>query len=176
MSFGPFRLDLDSDCLWKDDQEVRLRRKPFAILRFLLQNPRRLVTHADIVEAVWGKMVISESLLRNHVHDLRSVVGEGVVETVVGRGYRFTPEIQHVHTGEPKLASSPEQDDSAKYVVGRESELDALRSALRSACDRRRTAVFVTGEAGVGKTTLVDVFVEQASKQRTLLVGRGACV
>jgi DNA-binding winged helix-turn-helix (wHTH) protein len=176
VSFGPFRLDLDSERLWKDDQEVRLRRKPLAILRFLVQNPRRLVTHADIVEAVWGKIAISESLLRNHVHDLRSVVGEGVVETVVGRGYRFTPDVQHVHTGAPKPTSSPAQDDSANYVVGRESELNALRSALRSACDGKRTAVFVTGEAGVGKTTLVDVFVEQASEERTLLVGRGACV
>ena len=176
LSFGPFRLDLDSERLWKHDREVRLRRKPFAILRFLVHNPRRLVTHADIVEAVWGKMVISESLLRNHVHDLRSVVGEGVVETVVGRGYRFTPEIQHVHTGEPTLASSPAQDGSVKHVVGRESELDALRSGLRSACDGKRTTVFVTGEAGVGKTTLVDAFVEQASERRRLLVGRGACV
>ena len=176
LSFGPLRLDLDSERLWKHDREVRLRRKPFAILRFLVHNPRRLVTHAEIVEAVWGKMAISESLLRNHVHDLRSVVGEGVVETVVGRGYRFTLEIQHVHTGESKLASSPAQDDSASYVVGRELELDSLRAALRSACDRKRTTVFVTGEAGVGKTTLVDAFVEQASEQRRLLVGRGACV
>jgi hypothetical protein len=56
LSFANFRLDLDSERLWKDDDE---------------------------------------GLLRNHVHDLRSVLGEGLVETVVGRGYRFTPEIQH---------------------------------------------------------------------------------
>jgi len=164
LSFATFRLDLDLERLWNHDREVQLRRKPFAILRLLVQNPKRLVTHAEIVEAVWGKTAMSESLLRNHVHDLRSVVGEGVVETVVGRGYRFTPEIQHIPTGEAKRGSSPSQDDSAKYVVGRESELDALHSALRSACDRKRTTVFVTGEAGVGKTTLVDVFVEQASE------------
>ena len=64
LSFAPFRLDLDSERLWKHDQEVRLRRKPFAILRFLVQNPRRLVTHAEVVEAVWGKIAMSESLLR----------------------------------------------------------------------------------------------------------------
>jgi hypothetical protein len=57
-----------------------------------------VVTHAEIVDAVWGKIAMSEGLLRNHVHDLRSVIGEGLVETVVGRGYRFTAEIQHVHT------------------------------------------------------------------------------
>src|ERR1700739_3687854 len=88
LSFPPFRLDLDAERLWRDDKEVPLRRKPFAILRYLVQNPQRLGLQAEIVEAVWGKIAMSESLLRTHVHDLRGVLGEGVVETVVGRGYR----------------------------------------------------------------------------------------
>src|SRR5690349_16169342 len=83
LSFDNYRLDLDSERLWKHDQEVQLRRKPFAILRFLVQNPKRLVTHAEIVEAVWGKIAMSESLLRTHVSDLRNVLGAGLVETVV---------------------------------------------------------------------------------------------
>jgi DNA-binding winged helix-turn-helix (wHTH) protein len=176
LSFPPFRLDLDSERLWKADKELHLRRKPFAILRLLVQNPRRLVTHAEVVDAVWGKIAMSEGLLRTHLHDLRSVLGEGVVETVVGRGYRFTAAIQDVHADEHELALFLTRDDSAKRFVGRDSELDALRSALRSARDRKRTTVFVTGEAGVGKTTLVDVFVEQANEHGQLLVGRGACV
>lgn len=176
LSFATFRLDLDSERLWKHDREVHLRRKPFAILRFLVRNPGRLVTHAEVVDAVWGKVAMSEGLLRTHVFDLRSVLGEGVVETVVGRGYRFAAEIQHVHLDEREHAASPTRSDSAKRFVGRESEMDALRSALRSARDRKRTTVFVTGEAGVGKTTLVDVFVEQASEHGQLFVGRGACV
>ena len=176
LSFAPFRLDLDSERLWKHDQEVRLRRKPFAILRFLVQNPRRLVTHAEVVEAVWGKIAMSESLLRTHVHDLRGVLGEGIVETVVGRGYRFVAEIEHVYADDPRLPESPAQNGSAKRVVGREAELDALRAALRSARERKRAVVFVTGDAGVGKTTLVDLFVERESEQGRLLVGRGACV
>src|SRR6266849_2825788 len=95
LSFPPFRLDLDAERLWRDDKEVPLRRKPFAILRYLVQNPQRLATHAEIGEAVWGKIAMSESLLRTHVHDLRGALGEGVVETVVGRGYRFVAEVKH---------------------------------------------------------------------------------
>src|SRR5260221_10671535 len=97
LSFPPFRLDLESERLWKDNNEVQLRRKPFAILRYLVQNPQRLLTHAEIVEAVWGKIAMSESLLRTHVHSLRGALGEGIVETVVGRGYRFVPEIKHAY-------------------------------------------------------------------------------
>src|SRR4029077_2555734 len=83
LSFPPFQLDLDAERLWRDDKEVQLRRKPFAILRFLVQNPQRLLTHEEIVEAVWGKIAMSESLLRTHVHSLRGALGEGIVETVV---------------------------------------------------------------------------------------------
>lgn len=175
LSFPPFRLDPDSERLWKHDQEVRLRRKPFAILRFLALNPGRLVTHAEVVEAVWGKLAMSESLLRTHVYDLRTVIGDGVVETVVGRGYRFTADVQNVDSDGRALAPAI-AEDSASLVVARESERDALRSALRAASDRKRTTVFVTGEAGVGKTTLVDVFVEDATQQGQVLAGRGACI
>jgi len=176
LSFPPFRLDLDSERLWKNGEELKLRRKPFAILRHLVQHRDRLVTHAEIVEAVWGKIAMSESLLRTHVRDLRQGLGEGVIETVVGRGYRFLPEVAHVdgRLGPNQRAEAPET--FAKPVVGRESELETLRGALRSARDRRRTTVFVTGEGGVGKTTLVDYFLQQASAQGALLVGRGACI
>jgi DNA-binding response OmpR family regulator len=90
LSFPPFRLDFVEERLWKGNLELQLRPKPFAILRYLAQNPRRLVTRAEIVDAVWGERVaMSESLVRTHVHDLRRAVGESVIETVVGRGYRF---------------------------------------------------------------------------------------
>ena len=174
LSFPPFRLDLDAERLWRDGKAVELRRKPFAILRYLVQNPQRLVTHAEVVEAVWGKVAMSEGLLRTHIHALRAVLGEGIVETVVGRGHRFVAEIAHAED-RALLGPTEPADARASRIVGRESEIEALRAALRSARDRRRTTVFVSGEAGVGKTTLVDTFLERTSAG-ALLVGRGSCV
>jgi DNA-binding winged helix-turn-helix (wHTH) protein len=90
LSFPPFHLDLVEERLWKDGREVQLRPKPFAILRYLAQRPRRLVTRSEIVEAVWGSPVaMSGSLLRTHISDLRHTLGQAVIETVIGRGYRF---------------------------------------------------------------------------------------
>ncbi len=90
LSFPPFRLDVADERLWNGERAVRLRRKPFAILRYLAQRPQRLVTYGELVEAVWGSAVaMSESLLRTHVVDVRRALGDGFVETVVGRGYRF---------------------------------------------------------------------------------------
>src|SRR6266404_5418406 len=87
--FGAFRMDVGEQRLWKGSEELKLRRKPFAILRFLTANPLRLVTRKEVVEAVWGKIAMSESLLRTHISDVRRAIGDDTVETVVGRGYRF---------------------------------------------------------------------------------------
>src|SRR5258708_2638568 len=73
--FGPFRLDVGEQRLWRGDDELKLRRKPFAILRFLTGNPLRLATQEEVVEAVWGKIAMSESLLRTHMSEVRRVLG-----------------------------------------------------------------------------------------------------
>jgi NAD(P)H-dependent FMN reductase len=83
------RIDLAEERVWKDGVEVHLRRKPFAILKILARHPKQIVTQAELVEAVWGDVSTSQSLLRTHMRDLRHVLGDEVVETVVGRGYRF---------------------------------------------------------------------------------------
>src|SRR5258706_16203249 len=92
--FPPFRFDVSDERLWKGTEELKVRRKPFAILKYLTANPRHLVTQEELVEAVWGKIAMSESLLRTHVSELRRLLGEGVIETVVGRGYRFLLDVQ----------------------------------------------------------------------------------
>jgi DNA-binding winged helix-turn-helix (wHTH) protein len=96
LSFPPFHLDVAEERLWKNGRELRLRPKPFAILRYLTRHPRRLVTQSEIVDAVWGKIAMSDSLLRTHIRDLRRVLGERVIETVVGRGYRFVADVSEI--------------------------------------------------------------------------------
>src|SRR5262245_42411065 len=96
--FPAFRLGPDDGRLWQGTELLTLRRKPFAILRFLATNPGRLVTHDELMKQVWGGTVVSESAVRSHLHELRQVLGDGVIETVIGRGYRFVPAIT---TAEP---------------------------------------------------------------------------
>jgi DNA-binding winged helix-turn-helix (wHTH) protein len=93
LSFAGFRLDLSEERLWKDDREVRLRRKPYAILSHLVGHPHRLVTHSELVEAIWGKSALSGSLVRTHVSAVRRAIGYRLIETVQGRGYRFMAEV-----------------------------------------------------------------------------------
>jgi len=169
--FPPFRLDADEERLWKGEKLLALRRKPFAILRYLVSHPKKLVTREELLAHVWGGTVVSDSAMRGHMHELRQVLGEGVIETVIGRGYRFVAKIRD-ETVEQVMTQAFETDP---LVVGREAELDSLRSAFARATSGDRQLCFITGEPGIGKSTLVRTFLSGIDL-RTVSVGRGACL
>ena len=164
----------------KAGRELRLRRKPFAILRYLAENPRRLVTQEELVNAVWGKVAMSDSVLRTHVRALRQVIGDDLIETVIGRGYRFIADVQEEDdaSAHPSVvASDPSRIDAPQPLfVGRVAELSALRDALEKARNGVRQLVFVTGDAGVGKTALVDALLQQVASEAAAWCARGLCV
>lgn len=170
IAFSPFRLDPDEGRLWKGKTQLALRKKPFAILSYLAAHPKKLVTHHELLEQVWGGSKVSDSAMRSHLHELRQVLGEGVIETVIGRGYRFVAELQSA-TAAP---GTPVELDVDPLVVGRDAELATLRAALERARDGSRQLCFVTGEPGIGKSTLVRTFLAGLDP-RTVSIGRGAC-
>ncbi len=61
-------------------------------------------------------------------------------------------------------------------IVGRDQPLSDLRTHLARAIQGHRQIVFVTGEAGIGKTTLVDEFQRQAAQGAPIMIARGQCV
>jgi DNA-binding winged helix-turn-helix (wHTH) protein/tetratricopeptide (TPR) repeat protein len=172
--FPPFRLDVRDERLWKGTQELKLRRKPFAILRYLTSHPLRLVTQEELVEAVWGKVAMSESLLRSHVSDLRRAVGEDVIETVVGRGYRFLRAVE----AEQQVAPPKEHHASAaaSKLVGRSREMGVLQESFERVLSGDRQVVFLMGDPGIGKTALANDFVVRVARPQGALILRGACV
>lgn len=174
IAFAGFRLDVTEERLWKGGKLLTLRRKPFAILRYLAANPKRLVTQEELLTQVWGGAVVSESAIRSHLHELRQVLGDGVIETVIGRGYRLTVEVsaEAVPPAAPVRAAATRPD---RHVVGRDAELAALRTALERASTGHRQLVVVSGEPGIGKTTLVDTFLDEL-EDRGVLAVRGHCM
>lgn len=170
IAFPPFRLEPDEGRLWKGETLLALRKKPLAILAYLAAHPKKLVTHDELLEHVWRGAVVSDSAMRSHLHELRQVLGEGVIETVIGRGYRFTAQIQ----SQDVTPVAPLIPDADPLVVGRDAELAVLRSMLERARGGRRQLSFVTGEPGIGKSTLVRTFLAGLDP-RTTLIARGAC-
>ncbi len=71
--FPPFRLDLSNACLWEGEQEIRLRPKTFAVLRYLVEHPGRVVSKADLLQAVWAETAVSDGVLRGCISELRKI-------------------------------------------------------------------------------------------------------
>lgn len=89
-----FRIDLQDERLWDGETPVRLTRKAFELLRFLIQNPNRLLTREEILKGLWRGVHVSDGLVKEYIHDLRLALDDDprrprMIETVRGRGYRF---------------------------------------------------------------------------------------
>ena len=67
--------------------------------------------------------------------------------------------------------------NSLPSFVGREPELQKLEGLLRQAIEGTGRMVFITGEPGIGKTSLSDEFLRRARRQQLgILISRGRCV
>lgn len=101
LSFPPFLLDVQGGRLWRGASEVRLRRRQFAILCYLAERPGRLVRRDELVAGVWNGVAVSDGVLREHVRQLRTVLGPTLIQTVRGLGYRFVADVKPTHDERP---------------------------------------------------------------------------
>ena len=181
--FDPFRLDPVNERLWRGTELLSVRPKPFAILRYLAVHPGRLVTKEELNKAIWPDTVVGETSLKGYIRDLREVLGDNpeaprFIETVARRGYRFLRQVQRHDEVEAKttlpMLAHAHTDNGA--FVGRAHELKTLRTHFDQALNGTRQVVFVTGESGMGKTTLVDTFLQQLPHDTPAWIGHGQCI
>ena len=188
VEFAPFRLDVIDERLWRGQEARPLTSKAFAVLRCLVAHSGQLVTKAMLMDTVWPETAISESTLTGCIWEVRQALGDSArqphyLETVHGRGYRFialvtepaapvalTPVVLEYPQGLPAPALP------VSCFVGREAELAQLSRCWMRAQVGERRLVFVTGEPGIGKTTLVDAFLDRLAGEATLDIARGQCV
>ena len=93
-SFHSFRLDTANHCLWRGEERLPIAPKAYDVLRYLVENPNRLVTQDDLLTALWPETYVNPEVLRKYILDIRKILGDRpekpmFVETVPKRGYRF---------------------------------------------------------------------------------------
>jgi two-component system alkaline phosphatase synthesis response regulator PhoP len=84
--------DFDAVSIAVDGQPIRLTRREFELLRFLVENRNRVLSRNRLLERVWGyERFVETRSVDVHVGRLRSKLGAAgaQIETVVGLGYRF---------------------------------------------------------------------------------------
>jgi DNA-binding winged helix-turn-helix (wHTH) protein/predicted ATPase len=178
------RIDPQTGWAWCGERRLDLTPKAFAVLRHLVDRPLHLVTKDDLFTAGWSDTVVSEATLTSTIRDLRKALGDSsrsprYIETVHRRGFRFVGPV----ATPAALPAEPSASDGqaptppeAPALVGRDDDLAALRAHYATARSGRRRIVFVTGEAGIGKTALVETFLAELGHDPHVRIGRGQCL
>jgi DNA-binding winged helix-turn-helix (wHTH) protein/tetratricopeptide (TPR) repeat protein len=158
LEFGEFQLDLERYSLRRGGEPVKIEPKVFDVLRYLVLHRDRVVGKDELLGALWPGEHVVEGVVARCIYALRKAFGEredgdAVLATVRGRGYRFVADIRVVVP-----SGAPPRDP----FVGRGEEMARLGAALASARAGRGRIVWLTGEAGIGKTRLADELADGA--------------
>jgi two-component system response regulator RegX3 len=92
---GRIRMDIDARRCFVSDHEIKLRKKEFALLRLLLENPGRVMTREVLIDRIWGNDYVGDTkTLDVHIKRLRTLIESDPknpvnITTVRGVGYRF---------------------------------------------------------------------------------------
>lgn len=193
--FGPFRLrvgaagaDEEGDAngalvLWRAAERIALPPKSVALLRYLVERPGRLVTKQELLQELWPDTHVAEGVLKVRIRELRAALGDNVeapsfIETVHRRGYRFIAAVanrEDAVAGGRDVAAPSVEAVSADAPIGRGAVLAALEERFERSRAGLRQVAFVTGEAGIGKTMVVDAFLRRIA-DRAPLLARAPCV
>ena len=189
--FGGFEVDFRLYELRSGGALVRIDRKVFNLLRYLLEQRERVVDKNELLQEVWDGEAVVDAVVTTAIARLRRALGQrggdgGPVQTVHGRGYRFTAEVEEIA---PRSASSvsgtmplvsvspqpgvlrsaaPSHVDTDLHpglrdpFVGREDAMQRLSGALTKALAGTVRARLLAGEPGVGKSRLCQEIAARA--------------
>jgi DNA-binding winged helix-turn-helix (wHTH) protein/predicted ATPase/type II secretory pathway predicted ATPase ExeA len=193
--FPPFRLDLMNEQLWRGKRVLSLKPKTFAVLRYLAERAGQLVTKEQLLDALWAEVHVGDAVLKVCLREIRAALGDDArnprfIETIHRRGYRFIAPLRMTQSESSRQKAVSRREAAAEdeeklppadrlppsVLVGREVELTQLHLWLQKALSGERQIVFVTGEAGLGKTTLMEGFLSQLSNRTDLWIARGQCL
>ena len=187
-AFENFELDTKLYELRQDGQACRMEPQVFDMLLYIVENRDRVVTKNDLFDHIWKNRVVTDSALTSRLKAVRATLGDGgrdqrLIKTVHGRGFRFVGDVtvkgddatqdrEKVDAGIQVEPYTP----AASVLPGREQHQSELLSRLALAKTGTRQIVFITGDAGLGKTTLLRSFIAALAQDESVYVAHGQCL
>jgi DNA-binding winged helix-turn-helix (wHTH) protein/tetratricopeptide (TPR) repeat protein/ABC-type cobalamin/Fe3+-siderophores transport system ATPase subunit len=180
--FDTFELDERNARLTRGGVPVPLPPKAFAVLCALARTPGTLISKEALLDQAWGHQFVSESVLKSTISQLRAALDDDAkspryIETASRRGYRFIAPPAAAQAAaavlDPGHVAEASRGGSGPPVVARGAALDRVQALWRTALQGRRQIMWIAGEPGVGKTTLIDAV---AGQLEGAICARGQCV
>jgi len=172
--FGDFELDAERFELSRGGALLDVQTRVLEVIEYLVRHRDRLVPRAELQAAVWRGVRVEEDSLYRAIAIARRLLetGAGVpepIQTVRAKGYRFAAPVAIVARAAPRRRG-------ATALPGRSAALAALDDALDRVRSGRREIVAVQGEAGIGKTRLVESFADDLRRGSDAEVAIGRCL
>src|SRR5258705_12252395 len=115
-----FTLDLTRGCLVRCNQEIKLPPKPFEALKYLVENPGRLISKAELIQTIWPDTAVTDDSLVQCLREVRRALGDErqqIIKTVPRRGYIFDREVS-----ETGALTTYTEETTGVHVVIEEAE------------------------------------------------------
>jgi len=110
-AFENYVLDPDRRELTRGSEVISIGPQVFDLLLYLLRNRDRVASKDDLLDAVWGGRIVSESTLTSHINAVRKAIGDTgaeqrLIRTIARKGLRFVGEVRE------ETASGPDPEPS----------------------------------------------------------------
>src|SRR5262245_269749 len=120
--FSGFRLDTSQSVLTRNGELVKMPKKTFELLRFLVEHNNEVLDKGRLIESVWSDAFVEEANLSVHISHLRRILHEGDengdgarIETFPKIGYRFSADVKQI---EATSKAEPEKSHARFSRVG----------------------------------------------------------
>jgi DNA-binding winged helix-turn-helix (wHTH) protein len=179
--FDDFRVDTGQFVLSRAGQAEPITPTVFRILQILLEHAGEVVAKEELMKYVWPDSFVEEGNLNRNVSTLRKALDEKpsdhrYIETIPKIGYRFIAPVRTADYQPPAGITRKATTRSATAIVGREPERDMLRRAYEQAEHGHGSMVCIAADTGLGKTALVDYFLDDLLNEgRTFHLARARC-
>lgn len=114
VAFDVYTLDLQRCSLLRGPDQIQLRPKSFDLLRYLAEHSGRLVSKAELMQAIWPDVLVTEDSVVQCIGDIRAALRDDarrIIKTVPRRGYVFAAELSDKEpTRQPPSTSSHGQE------------------------------------------------------------------
>ena len=139
-SFEDYVLDTDRRELRRGRAVIAVQPQVFDLLEFLISNRERVVTKDDILDAIWGGRIVSESALTTRINAARAALGDNgeeqrLIRTLPRKGIRFVGMVR-----ETRVASDTKdvtENGLKSQIVPAEERpvIDARRQLTVASCE-----------------------------------------